>query len=235
MIAKSGSYYMAKVRNIYFLLAFMLLPAFELTAQDVRVESSFEPDVVRNGESCEYILTIFNAGGSIKWKIPMPRELNVVGNSSYSSFMFENGRQTLANKKTLTIVPTKPGKFTVKEYEIEIANQRLIVPPATLTVLNKRTPSQAVQRNQVQPTPNVGNQGGSAGPMIELVLPREKLYVGESAFSQIKLYIPNQLRVRKLPLPIAEGDDFSIGKYIAPRYNFSRGKTSSIIGPADPP
>lgn len=203
MTAKSG-------KRITFLLCACLCLS-SLGAQQVQVTAGFEPNILTVGEHGKYVMTLHNIQANVRWQVPMPPEVIVLSNASMQSFEWSNGLQAKVTKKVLTVFATGPGLYTVPSHEIELNGDTYIVPSASLKVVERTTPQAARQTESSSSNGKTDQSVGSGGPMIELVKPRERLYVGESAFSQIKIYVPEPVRWRSpVSLPSKEGDAFSV-------------------------
>ncbi len=191
-----------------------ILFAGTLTAQEVRVESSFQPSIMHAGETGVYRFTVskqesgrhvmafrgFDIDFSAIKSVP-GLQMSYLGPSQNVSII--NSQTMVSVSHQFRVSATKEGEYTLPAFPITIDGKSYTVPEATLKVLAG------------SPAANV--QAGQALQM-EMILPRDKIFVGESLPVQIRLYIQRDIQVAHLgsEVPIKIGDAFAVSDFSDP-------------------
>ena len=188
---------------------FLLIGASGLMAQ-IQVSASFQPAVVRQGEPSLYRVDFSSDSGSTSFynsappKIPRVEGLQFqyIGPSHETRFI--NGKGSTRTSHLFRAFSSEPGKYEVPAFSIQNGSSKAEIPAATLEVLDAAT-AQAE-----------AGDAESRTAWLELKLPRETLYVGETTPIGIRLFLNSQ-QIRDASLraehPEKVGDAFSIGEF----------------------
>lgn len=192
-----------------------LLFAGTLAAQEVRVTSSFEPSIMRAGETGVYRFTVSKEikGGSFvvvhNFKIdiqsltpPAGLQMSYLGQSQR---VLTQNSQTIANEShQFRVMAMKEGEYTIPEYSILVDGKAYPVPAATLKVLASSSPT--AQTPGEQPL------------SMELVMASDRIYVGESIPIEVHLYIRRDVQSPRMgtEFPVKVGDAFAVSDFSEP-------------------
>ncbi|MBC2592891.1 protein BatD [Ruficoccus amylovorans] len=185
-----------------------------LSAQDVRVESSFEPSIMHAGETGIYRFTVskqesgrnvmafrgFDIDFSAIRGIP-GLQVSYLGPSQNVSII--NSQTMVSVSHQFRVRADEAGEFTLPAFPITLDGKSYTVPAATLKVLARSQAAVAAAGQSMQ---------------MELILPRDKIYVGESLPVQIRLYIRRDIQVSHLgsEVPVKIGDAFAVSDFSDP-------------------
>lgn len=177
----------------------------------VSTEATFEPAEVTEGNQAIYRLSFsFEGGGRFSLPSADPPALPTVNGLSFryvgprTQVVTTNGETTAVVSHLYQVDTTTSGTFEVPSFRFGSGPARLTIPSAQLIVRPRgEVPS--------------GDDGVPSNQPVwmDFVLPREKIYVGESVPVQIRLFVNND-RVIQANLvseggPEKIGDAFSIG------------------------
>ncbi|QYY35127.1 BatD family protein [Ruficoccus sp. ZRK36] len=190
--------------------------ATSLAAQDVRVESSFEPGIMYAGETGVYRYTVseerqgggffsaFNGLDISPVTLPPVPGLEFAYLGPSHNVNVVNGKSQVGVTHQYRVRASKEGTYTLPSFEITVDGKQQTVPAATLKILA------ASQSNDPADT-------GKA-LLMELVLPRDKIYVGESLPVQVHLLIRKDTPIAGIngEPPLKIGDAFAVSDFSAP-------------------
>ncbi|MGE9296142.1 MAG: BatD family protein [Puniceicoccales bacterium] len=202
------------IRPLHF--ALMIAVGFFLTgtsswAQAVTAISTFDPPLVREGDSIQYQFTLSSSEIDPRLEslsIPSVEGLEVqyVGTRSGREMNVGSGgfQQTIRQTYQFMVRAKGAGEYTMPAFNVSVAGQQVTIPAAKVKVLEHNAQG-ADGRDQ-------------AALFAELELPRENHYVGEAVLAKLKLFVDDQ-RVRSVrggtnrPISIKEGDAFRVGDF----------------------
>ncbi len=195
-------------------LIFGTLLAGSLAAQDVRITSSFEPSIMHAGETGIYRFTVskqVKGGGFLSIRafdidysaLRAPQGLQMAALGKNTSINTINSQTMASVSQQFRVRASAEGEYTIPEYQILVDGEKHTVPAATLKVM----PGSAADTLKTD-----------QALQLELVLPRDKIYVGESLPVQIRLYVRRDVQLAHLgsEVPIKVGDAFAVSDFSDP-------------------
>ena len=173
-------------------LVLVLLLPFAAIAADPRVRGALSADTVGVGEPVEYELTIEGEGSAANPPAPAVDGLELRNTGQSSQLSIINGNVTRRVTFTYTLVPQREGKFTIPELEVTVEGRQLKTQALTLTV-------------------TAGEKMKEAGDLAfgKVWLEKNKLFIGEVATLEIRLYLDASARWDLRGNPTLNGDGFS--------------------------
>ena len=178
---------------------------------EVNVSAGFEPQTITQGEPSLYRIDFATENGqstsfynSSPPRIPAVDGLRFqyIGPSHETRIV--NGRTSIRTSHLYRVVASQPGEYEVPAFSFESGSFRAEIPAASLQVID-RASSQ---------TPD--GTPSTRAAWLEIRLPRENLYVGETTPVGIRLFL-NSRKVADASLrtdhPEKVGDAFSIGEF----------------------
>jgi len=198
------------MKTITVLFLFIFALGSNLRAQ-IEVSSAFQPAVVTEGEPSLYRIEFSSEGGrstafynSAPPRIPSVDGLRFqyIGPSHETRII--NGRTSIRTSHLYRAEATQPGEYTVPAFAFQSGSFQAEIPAASLQVLD-RTASQAPDGTSPR-----------RPAWLEIRLPRENLYVGETTPIGVRLFLDSR-QVTNASLaaehPEKVGDAFSIGEF----------------------
>lgn len=177
-------------------LLFVVLVA-AAPAQAATFSAKLDRDRVSVGESVTLSLVV--AGGSPQSQpaiSPLPGfQVDFAGQSS--QFAFDNGQVSSSLTFSYVLTAAQPGTYTIPSISVVVAGRPLATQPLKLTVVPQNTPAARA----------------SGGPFLQLILPRNQVYLGEVIPVEIRLYA-TEGKIAQHPQLV--GDSFTIGKLLDP-------------------
>ena len=174
-------------------LAGMNLRAASFTA-------SLDRDSLTLGEQATLSLT-FEGGQVNKVPLPVVDGLQIVQNGSSQSSTIVNGVVSSSITVLYSVTPQRAGEFTIPGLKADVNGQSLATDPLRLIVTKATAPTADAVNN------------GSQIAFMKLSLPKDKLYVGETAIARLEIYFRDDVADHGQPqftgLPT---DGFSVGK-----------------------
>jgi hypothetical protein len=168
---------------------------------------SLDRNTVSVGESVTLTMTF--QGGSIRGLPAFPQipNLDFSGSQGESSEMtIINGAVSSSESYTFTVTPSQPGEYTIPAMTVEINGAPQQSKPVKLTVLK----GAAAPATGDAPAPN-----GGAGQLafIRLLVPKQKVYVGEVIEAHFQLFLRNGVvGAQNFDLGSIPAEGFTIGK-----------------------
>ena len=217
------------MKKISAIILYSILSYAAAFAQSVET-SGFSPKAIPPNGTARYTLSFKDVKGSADIsKIPLPDGLQIVGQSSSRNMSIINGSVSRETSVVLTMRADREGELTIPEWETEIGGRKYKIAAATLTV-DKSAPAesggddafadpfggsifgsdpffsrQSAQR-QIQRRQQARSQIQSFeanlknNAKLEIKLPREKIYVGESVPCELVFSFDKSLSERGFTL-----------------------------------
>ncbi len=165
--------------------------------------ASFDRNPITLGESAVLSLTFDGGPPAALPAIPQIENL-VVSSPPGRTIQFSsvNGVNSTVESYTYTITPAQPGDYTIPALAAQIGGQTVTSQAVKLTVLEPGAPLTATDAN-----------GGSAVAFVRLIVPKQKVFVGEVIQARLELCLRadviNLQNVQLEPVPAA---GFTVGK-----------------------
>ncbi|MBP3526081.1 MAG: BatD family protein [Opitutales bacterium] len=186
-----------KILTAISVLAISCAAAFAQT-----VETGFYPAEIRPGGYATYRVTLKNADGASvnPSDIPVPAGLEIAGTSRSQNYSFINGKMSSSVTLDFAMAAGKEGEYTVPAWKIPLGSKSLDAAPATLKV-SASAPAAAPQRMSGFPSfaaparrqSHAYDDSFKNSITLELKLPREKIYVGETIKCELVLSFDKSL------------------------------------------
>lgn len=160
--------------------------------------ATLEPGTVAVGDTAALKL-VFEGSGQIQLS-PLPRipGLVISGPEQGSSTRIVNGQRTDSINVTYYLRPTQTDVFTV--------------PPLTARIAGEEFRSPSLQLKAVNATQSAGTQ---ALAMLRLVVPRERVYIGETLVIELQLLLnPTVSNVSDFDIPNFSGEGWLAGEAV---------------------
>ncbi len=185
-------------------LAGVLWLGFSVPATAVTFTVSFDRNPITLGESAVMSLTFEGGSPTSLPNLPEIPNLQVSSPAGHTSqFSFVNGVSSSTESYTYTVTPTQAGEYTIPALTAQAGGQTVASQPVKLIVLKPGAP----------PPPAASPASGDAVAFIRLVVPKQKVFVGEIIQARLELClredVVNIANVQLSPVP-AEG--FTVGK-----------------------
>lgn len=152
------------VANVFCSQAF----AGTLTGEIDKIQGSMEDEFV-------YTLTASGKAGD-EPQFPQIPGLNVEQTGKASNFSLINGAMSREVEYRFTIVPEKPGTYTIPSISLKVDGQKIATLPITIKVTGEAAPQAGTQANK------------DADIFLERSLSKQSAYVGEPIISTVRLY-----------------------------------------------
>jgi hypothetical protein len=177
---------------------------FSVPARAVNFTVSFDRNPITLGESAVLSLTFDGGPPTAPPSLPQIANLDISSPPGRTSqYTFVNGVTSSSESYTYTVTPVQPGEYTIPALTAQIGGQTVNSQPVKLTVLKPGAP-----------TPAAGANGGQAVAFIRLLVPKQKVFVGEIVQARLELGLREDVLDIERPLQInpiaAEG--FTVGK-----------------------
>lgn len=200
------------MKRLFAIISLTVMTALTAAGQEVRVTSSFEPSILQAGELGTYRFTVswfFESnnvsiqidGSSIDFSQIQSApglEMTYIGPQTQMPNML-NSMRTVGISYQFRVRSNQAGDYKIPAFPVTVKGKTYTVPAATLKVV-EGSPHSALQEKKYM--------------WLELILPREKIFVGESIPFQVRLYIHTGLSVDRVFAPRKEGDAFAISDFV---------------------
>ena len=184
------------------------------------ITATLEPAQVEVGESAQLTVTV-TGSQSAEPDVPNVPGLDIAHVGQSTQIQIVNGSITASNVQTYEVTPQRAGTFTIPAIHAGGASSR----PLTFNVTgggNASNPPAGSQQSSgngsSQPAPNSQAAQTNAAPVpsdarfgfIQLVVPKEKFFVGELAAVDVDAFVPEGLQATVEGLPTLSSDAFTI-------------------------
>ncbi len=174
--------------------------------QPIQIESGFEPSLITLGNQAAYKVTILGSQRSPKGNLPRVDGLNISDNPKVlRSASFINGVPSVRLEISFAAKPSRVGTLTLPAWSLSIDGKTFAVPATTLRTL---PPS---QEDMLREEARKKQQADlNQALFLELNLPNDYLYEGQTVLGSINLFIWERLPVTRFEqFPQKKGDAFS--------------------------
>ena len=191
--------------GILFLAALGLIPS---GARAASFTASLDRDTISLGESATLSLT-FEGGQSKNVPTPDVPGLQIVQTGTSQNVSIINGAMSSTVTVAFSVTPEQAGEFTIPALTTDVNGQTLTSQPLKLTVLKANAPSPAAVAS------------GSQVAFMQLSLPQQKVYVGQTLTAQLQIYLRDDVQnYGNLQFTTTPADGFTLGKSAdGQRYN----------------
>jgi len=195
----------------------------DLQAQQIRIESSFEPSSITLSRQSIYKVTIRGSRQPPRGKLPSVEGLAISNNpTTSSSVSLVNGVASMRLDVSFATKPDRVGTFTIPPWEMEIGGKSHVVPASTLRVLPSS--QEDLLREQAR---KKQQEDLRQAVFVEINLPKDFMFEGETLLGSIDVNVWERLGLSREPEypPRKNGDAFSQSEFRncfkkrgAPRY-----------------
>lgn len=223
------------------LTAYLILSAAVFSHAQTVESLGFNPAEIRPDDTSDYTLVIKGINASVDpSSIPMPSGLHIIGTSRSQSISLGSGGQHSEIRISYTVRADSTGTYTVPDWKIKYGSQIIDIAKATL-VVSDTAPAQSRTSQNIsgidpfsmfgmpqhqyrtsRPQTHSTDDLLKKGAQLEIKIPREKIYIGESVqcelvFSIDKSLIENGFKIGALEPSIKKADAFDCPP-INPKY-----------------
>ncbi|MFO7725996.1 MAG: BatD family protein, partial [Oceanipulchritudo sp.] len=173
----------------------LLLTGLALHGQNISAKADVSPEVVMEGVSAEYTITIVNSSRLPDINTPRIEGLDFDDTASTSSFrQIVNGRASIETRASWSFEATRTGSFTIPGRTLRISGEEVRVPPVSFEVvpMGEETRSRAFLQLEV-----------TDGPY----------FVGQAIPAKLGLFVRNDLSLANIAFPERDGDAFLNGEF----------------------
>lgn len=154
----------------------------------------FSPKEIRPGDSANYRIVLKNLKGAVRTSdIPFPSGLSTLGTSQSQNYSLINGRMSSSITFDFAVAADKEGVYTVPAWKLSLDSKTFVIPAASLKV-SALAPAQqqssrsmspfgfpsAIAQSRQRQQSHAYDDSLKNSIKLELKLPREKIYVGET-------------------------------------------------------
>lgn len=162
--------------------------------------ASLDRDTLTLGESASLSLTF---EGASPRSVPAPQVsgLQFVQAGTSQNMTIVNGAMSSTVTVSFSVTPQRAGEFTIPALTADLGGQQLSTEPLKL-IVSKAAPPSAEALNS-----------GNEVAFLKLILPKQKIYTGESVLARLDLYLRDDVQdLRGFQLTGSSADGFSAGK-----------------------
>jgi hypothetical protein len=161
---------------------------------------SLDRDTIAMGEEAALSLS-FEGGQPKSVPTPVVPGLQIVNVGNSQNFSLINNRMSSTVTVTFSVTPRQAGEFIIPAMTADVNGQRLASQPLKLTVLKANAP------------PAAAVNSGKEVAFMKLVLPMQKVYVGQALAAQLQIYLRDDVEnYGNFQLTGAPADGFVLGK-----------------------
>lgn len=200
---RAGCYYFSLFLGILGILSLLYGSLTQANAADVSVQASLSQSTATVGEAVDLEIRVNGARGG-----RTPREIQVEGlsinyNGESTSMQMNNFNVSVSVTYTYSVVPQRAGTFTIPAQTIEVNGKSYTTQPMTLSVGASAA----------------GADSNDNLAFAELVIPKNKAYVGEVIPVELRIYVDSRIRWQLQQLPSISGEGFTTQKLTEPIRN----------------
>jgi BatD DUF11 like domain len=201
-----------------FAVAIVFLIGFSGTTRAANFTVSFDRNPITLGENAVLSLTFEGGPPAAVPSIPQIANLEISSPPGRTSqYTFVNGVTSTTESYTYTVTPTQPGDYTIPALTAQIGGQTVTSQAVKLTVLKPGAPLSATDAN-----------GGGAVAFVRLVVPKQKVFVGEVIQARLELCLrADVINIQKVQLEPVSAPGFTVGKDVEGQ------RTRAHVGDAD--
>jgi len=179
-------------------------PAFAGTAT---LTASLDRDTITLGESVTLGLT-FEGGSSTEQPGPpaMPAipGLRIAYMGPFSQFTVVNGEASSSVTHRFAVTPAQAGEFTIPPLTAMVKGAKMSTQPLKLKVLKPDAPPADAIASGTQPA------------FLKLVLPKQRLYLGEPMRAEVQLYVRDGVGISGLERTSFPAEGFNLSQQMQP-------------------
>ena len=170
---------MRLLAKIWILLAALML--VNCAAWAASFTASLDRDTIALGEQAT--LSLAFEGGHLK-NVPTPNVpgLEIVQSGTSQNMSINNGAMSSTVTVTFTVTPRQPGEFAIPAFTADVNGQQLATLPLKLVVTKVNAPPPAEVASGREPA------------FMKLVVPKNKVYVGEPMVAELDLYLRDDVQ-----------------------------------------
>jgi hypothetical protein len=199
----SGNKGLRATVRVLFLAAAAFCSGFSVPARAVNFTVSFDRNPITLGESAVLSLTFDGGPPTALPGIPQIANLDFSSPPGRTSqYTFVNGVTSTTESYTYTVTPAQAGDYTIPALTAQIGGQTVSSQPVKLTVLKPGAP-----------LPAAGANGGDTMAFIRLVVPKQKVFVGEVIQARLELCLREDVvNIQNVRLDPVAAEGFTVGK-----------------------
>jgi hypothetical protein len=176
-------------------LLIVLVGSASIAHARVKIESGFQPSTLQVGRTGEFKITLQGTHNQAQGTIPTVEGLEFISSGQQRSFNMTNNHMVSTLTYTFKVRALQPGQYTLPSFELKVGQETLTIPEHTLEVV----PRSDDETDQL---------------MLELTLPRETFYVGETVPFDVTLLAAETVRGQLLqPAPVQVGEAFTMADF----------------------
>ncbi|HEY1661268.1 MAG TPA: BatD family protein [Verrucomicrobiae bacterium] len=179
---------------------FLLLLVMITAGHAASFTATLDRDSISLGESATLSLSFQGAQPN---NVPTPDipGLQIVNSGTSQNVSYINGAMNATVTVTFSVTPQRTGKFTIPAMRADINGEQITSQPIELTVAAANAPSAAAVNS------------GSQVAFMKLVLPQQKVYVGETLAAELQIYLRDDVRsIANFQMISSPADGFVVGK-----------------------
>jgi hypothetical protein len=161
------------------------------------VTASLDRDTTSPGESVTLSLTFDGGPPQELPNFALPAGLSISNPSRSSQVIFNNGQLSSTETYSYSLTPTQIGEYTIPAIRVTVGGQTLSTQPLKLKVVKSQAPS------------GTANNPAAKLAFLQLVVPKNDVYLGEVVPVEIRLYCQSARDLQMAPL---QSDGFTVGK-----------------------
>ncbi|HCR36981.1 MAG TPA: hypothetical protein DIU37_02405 [Opitutae bacterium] len=163
-------------------------------AESINIKSRFSPSHMSVGSSAAYRIEFQGIQSAPRVQLPKIPGLRFIPGETQRRVFVYNGNTRTQVTVGYRVDAQEVGEYTVPSFEVTIDGEPYTVPAASLSVLKADAPQ--------------GDNSDTAPPVkLELIIPKKKLYVGETIPCQVKLFVQAGVQSRLVSEEPSQEDD----------------------------
>ncbi len=196
-----------------FVLALATGPVHAASAQ---LTAAIDKSRIALGDSAQLTITVSGADGdSVQPKVPAIRGLDIRPLGQTSSFQSINGDVSASVSLMYQVTPNRAGTFTIPAIRLPggASSRPMILHVSKGPIGASALPPANLPPPNVQSSTSDVTQDANDEPaFLRVVLPKQKLYVGELVPVQVKAYFRSGMAASLNGLPVLSSDAFTLNK-----------------------
>jgi hypothetical protein len=187
----------------------MLLLAGAAQAQEPRAVATLSPSETSLGETVQLQIKINRVGGIAMQPLRL-EGVQIRGSRSQTNISMGGARSGLETTLTFSLLPEREGEITIPALTFQVEGRAVMTEPLKLTV---------------GPAKPAGKGGAGEGPgqgFLEVVLPKETAYVGETIPVEVRLHVSANTPAQPETMPQIQGEGYTVHPMREPREEHGR-------------